>query len=292
MPNGLPRRRDPSWARRAWPPLPRGLQEPPPSRGARVRAGAIPLRTMGSGLTLLGRGALALDRGDAAAAAAFAERFLRGVPSAHRLERVGGLELLARAQAALGDRVAAAKTQAELRSIAEAIGTPPLHAAARFIAGTIALAAGEHEAARPCFEDAIDLFDASASPYDAARARLELGRVLAAQGRADLAAREAHAASAALQQLGATRDHEQAVMFLGQLARGRDTQGTFAAASILTGRQREILRLVARGQSDKEVATLAISEHTVHRHIANILRALEAPSRAAAVAQAAKRGVL
>ena len=66
-----------------------------------------------------------------------------------------------------------------------------------------------------------------------------------------------------------------------------------ASVSRLTERQREILRLVAQGQSDKEAAAaLGISEHTVHRHIANILRTLDVPSRAAAVAQAAQRGLL
>jgi DNA-binding NarL/FixJ family response regulator len=55
----------------------------------------------------------------------------------------------------------------------------------------------------------------------------------------------------------------------------------------------EILRLVAQGLSDKEAATaLSLSEHTVHRHIANVLSKLDVPSRAAAVAQAAQHGLL
>jgi ATP/maltotriose-dependent transcriptional regulator MalT len=257
------------------------------------RLDALPLRAMGSGPALLGRGALALDQGDAAAAAALAERFLRGVPAAHRLERFPGLELLARAQAALGDRTRAAQSLTELRSIAEEIGTPPLHAAAKFIAGVIALASGEFAAARPCFEDAMDLFEASAAPYDAARARLELSRALAALGRADLAAREARTAGIALERLGAMRECEQAASVVRQTAPQEAISSSGASAPGLTERQREILRLVAQGQSDKEVAaTLGISEHTVHRHIANILRALDVPSRAAAVAQAGRRGLL
>ena len=257
------------------------------------RLDVLPLRTMGRGLALLGRGALALDQGDAAAAAAFAERFLRGAPPAHRLERVGGLELLARAQAALGERARAAQTLSELRAISEEVGTTPLRAAVSFIAGTIALVSGDPDAARPCFEDAVDLFEASASPYDAARARLELGRVLAAQGRADLAAREARSALVVLDRLGATRDREQATLVLRQSTAQVELPSFAAAAPGLTGRQREILRLVAQGQSDKEAAaTLGISQHTVHRHIANILRTLDVPSRAAAVAQAAQCDLL
>ena len=54
-----------------------------------------------------------------------------------------------------------------------------------------------------------------------------------------------------------------------------------------------MLRLVGEGLSDKAIAArLTISEHTVHRHISNILRKLDVSSRAAATAQALKLGVL
>jgi len=57
----------------------------------------------------------------------------------------------------------------------------------------------------------------------------------------------------------------------------------------LTKRELEVLRLVARGMSNAEIAaSLIVSEHTVHRHVANILGKLGVSSRAAAVAQAAK----
>jgi LuxR family maltose regulon positive regulatory protein len=263
------------------------------AHGLLDRLESQPLRTMGGNLALLGRGGLALDGGDAATAAAFAERFLRGVPTAHRLERFSGVELLARAQTSLGDHTGAAQTLTELRSIAADFATPPLLAATRYAEGTLSLAGGYPDAARHCFEDAVDLFERSASPYEAARARLELGRVLAALGRVDLAAREARVAAAILGQLGAVRDGDQAEEFLRQLAAAEEPAGVAATGGALTGRQVEILRLVAQGQSDKEIAAvLAISEHTVHRHIANILRAFDVPSRAAAVAQAVQRGLL
>jgi ATP/maltotriose-dependent transcriptional regulator MalT len=61
----------------------------------------------------------------------------------------------------------------------------------------------------------------------------------------------------------------------------------------LTPRELEVLRLVADGLSNREIATrLVLSEHTVHRHVANILRKLGAPSRAAAAADAARAGLL
>ena len=54
-----------------------------------------------------------------------------------------------------------------------------------------------------------------------------------------------------------------------------------------------MLRLVAQGLSDSEIAErLVVSPHTVHRHVANVRSKLRLPSRAAAVAYAAREGLL
>ena len=61
----------------------------------------------------------------------------------------------------------------------------------------------------------------------------------------------------------------------------------------LTTRETEVLTLVASGLSDREIADrLVLSPHTVHRHVANVRTKLGLPTRAAAVAAAAKRGLL
>ena len=61
----------------------------------------------------------------------------------------------------------------------------------------------------------------------------------------------------------------------------------------LRRRELEVLRLVAGGMSNQEIAeSLTISEHTVHRHVANVLGKLGVSSRAAAVAEAARVGLL
>lgn len=63
--------------------------------------------------------------------------------------------------------------------------------------------------------------------------------------------------------------------------------------SVLTEREREVLRLVAGGGSNAAIAAeLGLSEHTVKRHVANILMKLALPTRAAAVAAAARLGML
>jgi pimeloyl-ACP methyl ester carboxylesterase/DNA-binding CsgD family transcriptional regulator len=63
--------------------------------------------------------------------------------------------------------------------------------------------------------------------------------------------------------------------------------------SPLSHRETDVLRLVASGLSNREIASsLVLSEHTVHRHVANILRKLGQSSRAAAAAQATRAGFI
>jgi RNA polymerase sigma factor (sigma-70 family) len=61
----------------------------------------------------------------------------------------------------------------------------------------------------------------------------------------------------------------------------------------VTPREREVLRLLAEGLTNRQIAErLVVSEHTVHRHVTNILRKLELPSRTAAAAHAVRSGLL
>jgi DNA-binding CsgD family transcriptional regulator len=66
-----------------------------------------------------------------------------------------------------------------------------------------------------------------------------------------------------------------------------------AAGAVLTARELDVLRLVAQGLSNPDIAQrLVLSEHTVHRHLANILRKLSLSSRAAAAAWGARAGLV
>ena len=65
------------------------------------------------------------------------------------------------------------------------------------------------------------------------------------------------------------------------------------ADGVLSPREREVVRLLAAGMTNAEIASrLVLSEHTVHRHVANILVKLGARSRAAAAVTATERGLL
>jgi non-specific serine/threonine protein kinase len=69
--------------------------------------------------------------------------------------------------------------------------------------------------------------------------------------------------------------------------------GSRAAGPVLTPRELEVLTLVAQGLSNPDIAQrLALSEHTVHRHLANILRKLGLSSRVAAAAWGARNGLV
>jgi pimeloyl-ACP methyl ester carboxylesterase/DNA-binding CsgD family transcriptional regulator len=73
----------------------------------------------------------------------------------------------------------------------------------------------------------------------------------------------------------------------------RPTDAGELEPALLSDRERQILACVARGLGDREIAEqLVLSPHTVHRHVANIRRKLGRPSRTAAVAEAARLGLL
>jgi DNA-binding CsgD family transcriptional regulator len=242
-------------------------------------------------LALVGLGELALDAGDAAEARDAAERVLRRAPRGALLDRLPALELGVRARAALGDLDSAAADAAELERTAMTLGTPYLRGRGHLATAELELARGDHDAARRAAEDALDCFNQGAAPYEAALARLALAGALRGCGRPEPAEREARAARELFASLGAERD----VRAADELLAAADSPPTDGARSLgdLTARELEVLRLVAQGLSDAEIAErLVLSPHTVHRHVANVRTKLRLPSRAAAVAYATRSGLI
>jgi ATP/maltotriose-dependent transcriptional regulator MalT len=233
------------------------------------------------------RAALALDRRDPRAALQIAERFLRRMPPSNRTDRVRALDLLHRACLALGQRLDAARAEEELHRIAIGIGTAPLRACA-LAAEARARAADDREAARRAFEDAVDLYRRCGARYEHACVQRELGELLLALGERDSGHVELRAARDAFHEMGAVWHGEQ----VAALLHGAGLAGTASSArgaGGLTRREIQVLRLVAEGSSNRRIArTLAVSDFTIKRHVANILLKLDLPSRAAAAAYAAK----
>jgi LuxR family transcriptional regulator, maltose regulon positive regulatory protein len=242
-------------------------------------------------LALFEASCLALEAGDAAAAAQLAERSLRRGNEADLVERALGLEALLRARLALGSSADAQATLAELQAATDVIGTGPIRASALVCRGLVAASSAAHEKARSALEDAVDLFRTSGAPLDEARARFELAVSLMALGRHEAASAEARAAAAAFATLGATGDARRADELLAEIEASATAvvEGP-ACAGKLTPREVDVLRLVAEGLSNAQIgATLHLSPFTVKRHVANILTKLELPTRAAAAVYLARR---
>jgi LuxR family transcriptional regulator, maltose regulon positive regulatory protein len=246
-------------------------------------------------LSLLGRAALALERDQPAEAAELADRYLRRFPDPGRVERSAGLELAIRALARLGEDGRASEALSELREIAEQARTRPILAAVSSSEGTLAVARGDHDAARRSFEDALDLLAACDAPFETGRVRLDLAATLSASGRRDRARREIEAAIADFREMGADGERARAETMLRKL---RTTEMPLPAElndtplGRLSRRELEVLALVAEGLTNRDIAErLVLSEHTVNRHVANILRKLRLTSRTAAASLAGRYGL-
>jgi ATP/maltotriose-dependent transcriptional regulator MalT len=256
-------------------------------QGRLDEARSLFVRSERSWTARIGNVELALDEGDAATALALAERLERATEGTRQLDRIVVLSLLIRAAAAANRVDAALEAAVELDALASSVGTSGARAAAAHAGGEHALASGDLELARHRLEDAVDLFGLRDAPYERARARLALARVLFALGPANRARAEASAARDAFLELDARRD---------VLAATRLLEGPDAASDVdspLTRRERQVLAFVAAGRSNREIASeLVVSQHTVHRHMANILRKLGEPTRAAAAARATRDGLV
>ena len=234
----------------------------------------------------LGLAAIALERGNPAEAERLARRVLRLLARGNHTARASALELIVLAAAAGGRSAAAATEMAELDALASSIESEAIWASARLATGALAAARGETDRARNCLEEAAALFDRAGTPYDALRSRLSLAEHLLTAGVTSAGNAEAAAVAKEARRLGAGRLEERArALGVSGVARpGRKTP--------LTAREQEILGHVAHGLTNRRIATrLGVSEHTVHRHLANIFTKLGLSSRAAAVAWALRHSI-
>ena len=143
--------------------------------------------------------------------------------------------------------------------------------------GAVLLAEGDGRAALAALRQAGTARQKIEALYEAARIRVLVGLACRALGDEDTAEFEFDGARGILRQLGAAPD----VARVEALSR----KGAARAAGGLTAREVEVLRLVAAGKSNREIATaLIVSTHTVRRHLQNIFDKIGVSSRAAATA--------
>jgi DNA-binding CsgD family transcriptional regulator len=175
------------------------------------------------------------------------------------------------------DLGAAGTAADELAQIADDLGAPLLHAVSGHATGAVLLGEGDARAALVILRRAWAAWRELDAPYEAARVRVLIGLASRELGDRDTATMELDAARSVFWQLGAAPDAAR-VEALSPTAGPKAPMG-------LTGRQAEVLALVATGKTNREIAAaLVISEHTVARHVQNILAKLGVSSRTAASA--------
>jgi DNA-binding CsgD family transcriptional regulator/tetratricopeptide (TPR) repeat protein len=224
--------------------------------------------------------ALRLARGEAAAAAALLER---------RLDELGwtnlvGVPLMGRlgeARLALGDAAEARSAAAALREIGVPGGRS--EAAALLAQGRVAADTGDADA-ETLLSGAAERYARVDLPLDAARARLELARVLSVH-EPELAVDVGRRAHRELDALGAASEASTAAALLRSL--GAKSRAGPRARGLLTRRESEVLHLLGEGLSNGAIAKrLFISPKTAEHHVGRILRKLDLRSRSEAAAYA------
>jgi DNA-binding CsgD family transcriptional regulator len=160
----------------------------------------------------------------------------------------------------------------ELGKLAEQYESAMLDAIVAHAEGAVALAEGDAPGALGRLRHAQRIWLELDAPYEVARTRELIGHACSALGDDEAGVLEVETARELFERLGAAPD----------LARVSTSSG---ARHGLSERELQVLRLVASGKSNREIAsTLVISEHTVARHLQNIYAKLGLGSRAAATA--------
>jgi DNA-binding CsgD family transcriptional regulator/tetratricopeptide (TPR) repeat protein len=178
----------------------------------------------------------------------------------------------------VADDLAAARIAAdELFKISETLQAPFLRATAAHALGAVTLAEGDPAGALLLLRRAVSGWGQMDAPYQMARVRVLVGLACRALDDPDSAEIEFDAACQVFRQLGAAPDVERVQRLLGS--------AVSSSLSGLTAREVQVLSLVATGRTNREISsTLAISEHTVARHLQNIFAKLGVSSRTAATA--------
>jgi DNA-binding CsgD family transcriptional regulator len=177
------------------------------------------------------------------------------------------------------DSEAAGEACRELEGIAAKFDSEILNATAAHARGAVLIAEGDCCAALLQLRHACEIWQQMDVPYHAARAQVLIGRACQALGDDDGMELALDAARTVFEQLGALPD-------LARVER-IERQASAKRHHGLTRRERQVLRQLATGKSNRDIASeLSLSERTVDRHVSNIFAKLDVASRSAATAYA------
>jgi DNA-binding CsgD family transcriptional regulator len=191
----------------------------------------------------------------------------------HRSQMLpGAVEILL----AGGELDEAEQLAGELAGFATDAGCAALRAMADYATASVLVARGEGAPALPRLRQAIQLWGTVGARFEVARCRGLVGLACRLLGDEESARVELGAARDACKELGAAPVEEELSRLVGP-----------TTPAGLTAREVEVLRLVAAGRSNPEIAAaLVLSEKTVARHLSNIFGKLDVTSRTAAAAYA------
>jgi DNA-binding NarL/FixJ family response regulator len=184
-----------------------------------------------------------------------------------------------------GDDIPAARAAAEeLTKLAAEFDKPFLHALSSQLTGAVLLAEDDPNAALTSLRRAWRGWHELEAPHEAARTRVLIAHACRALGDDDGAEMELDAARSAFAELGAAPD----LAVVESLSR----LGASSLPGGLTSREVEVLALVAKGLTNRDIAQrLVISEKTVASHVSHMFTKLGLTSRAAATAYAYEHGL-
>ena len=192
-------------------------------------------------------------------------------PAANRLEL---LEAAVEVHLVAGRIDAAKDAVAEMERIADALPTKAARSTVAAARGAISLAEGRATDALVHLRSAVNGWRELGVPYEAAMVGVRIAEACRDLGDEDGVRMELRAALATFERLGARPDADRARALLPDRP---------VAASGLSPRELEVLRLIVEGKTNVEIAAeLYLSERTVHRHVSNILTKLDVRSRTAA----------
>jgi ATP/maltotriose-dependent transcriptional regulator MalT len=176
----------------------------------------------------------------------------------------------------------AAEAADELERLAARYESDAFAASAALSRGRLQLAAG-HPSACATLRRAVEQWRQLEVPYEAASAQLLLSEASRLAGDRDASDTSLRSAIATFDRLGAAYDARHA----------RDLRRNHTIPAGLTEREAEVLRLVAKGCTNKDIArTLHLSDRTIARHVSNIFTKTGATSRSAATAFAFESGIV
>ncbi len=231
----------------------------------------------------LSTAALALARGDGERASRLLELRMRRLAE-HRSHLAVALDLLVDAHLSSNDLSDAAIAAQRLDEVAAAAKGSKIEALAAGAAGRVCAAQGDTETAVAQLETAMRIWSVLEHPFEVAAARLDLAKALAS-AQPDVSVDLARVALAGFDELGASAEADRTAAFLRSAGvRGRSGP---KSVGVLTRREHEVLRLLAAGLSNREIAErLYVSRKTASHHVSRILAKLNLRNRSEAAAYA------